>query len=326
MKFENKNYLLTGGTGSFGNKFVELSLKSKSKFKIIIFSRDEMKQWFMQQKIKDPRIIFVVGDVRDINHLRSTIHKFNIEIIIHAAATKIVPLAEINASECFKTNVLGAMNIVESSFNSSVKKVIALSTDKASNPINLYGASKLASDKIFIAANLNNYNSIKYSIVRYGNVIGSRGSVIPLFLKQNINSNFFTITDQEMTRFMVKLSDAVKLVIDSLEIMKGGETFILKSPSIKIVDIAKAINPKKKIKITGILPGEKIHEQMISSEDSYETYELNDKYIIYSQLVKNKRLGKKVEKGFTYKSNKNDHWVTINELKDFIKRESKSFL
>lgn len=323
---QNKIYLLTGGTGSFGNKFIDIALSSNSKFKIIVYSRDEMKQWFMQKKINDPRIIFVIGDVRDLNQLKSTIRKFNIEIIIHAAATKIVPLAEINASECFKTNVLGAMNIVEASYNSSVKKVIALSTDKASNPINLYGASKLASDKIFIAANLNNFSSIKYSIVRYGNVMGSRGSIIPLFLKQNIDSDYFTITDLNMTRFMVKLSDAVNLVLNALKMMQGGETFILKSPSMKMIDIANAINPDKKIKVTGILPGEKIHEQMISIDDSYHTNEYKNLYIIYSSIVSEKKFGKPVIHGFCYRSDNNQKWLKISDLRKFIKQESKTFL
>ena len=323
---QNKIYLLTGGTGSFGNKFIDMAIKSKSKFNIIIYSRDEMKQWFMQKRISDPRVIFVIGDVRDKSQLKTTIRKFNIEIIIHAAATKIVPLAEINASECFKTNVLGAINIVEASYNSSVEKVIALSTDKASNPINLYGASKLASDKIFIAANLNNFSSIKYSIVRYGNVMGSRGSIIPLFLKQNIESDYFTITDLNMTRFMVKLSNAVSLVLDALKIMKGGETFILKSPSMKIIDIANTINPNKKIKVTGILPGEKIHEQMISADDSFHTHEYKNLYIIYSSIVSYKKLGKPVGNGFTYKSDNNQIWLKSSDLLEFIKKESKTFL
>ena len=277
--FKNKTILITGGTGSFGNSFTKILLKKYQIKKLIIFSRDEMKQWFMKEKFKDKRIKFVIGDVRDEDSIINASR--NVDFIIHAAATKIVPTAEVNPIECIKTNILGAQNVIKATSVNKVKKVVALSTDKACNPINLYGATKLAADKLFLSAN--NYEekaSSKFSVVRYGNVIGSRGSVVPFFKKINKEKGYIPITDKNMTRFMISLNEAVEFVILALENMQGGEIFVKKIPSMKIIDIAKAINSKPKLKYIGIRPGEKLHEQMISEDDSTETYEFKKHFKI----------------------------------------------
>jgi len=320
---KNKKIFLTGGTGSFGKKFVEMTLELNPS-KIVIFSRDEIKQWSMMEKYKDnKKIQFILGDVRDKQSIYKSID--NIDYIVHAAATKIVPLAETNPNECIKTNILGAMNLIEVAKEKNIKKVVALSTDKASNPINLYGATKLASDKLFVAANENNSNKYtKFSVVRYGNVMGSRGSVIPFFLDQS-KKNKFTITDSRMTRFMISLDQGVNLVWKAFEDMVGGEIYVKKIPSIKVVDIAKAISKNAKIEIIGIRPGEKIHESMISADDSYLTYEYKDHYkilpsirqSIFKKMVKN---GKKVDDSFSYTSDKNNEWMSTSELKSWIKK------
>ena len=320
----NKTILITGGTGSFGKKFVSMTLEKFKLKKLIIYSRDEMKQWEMANIYKDdPRVRFFIGDVRDKNRLYRALD--SVDYVVHAAATKIVPTAEYNPFECINTNVNGAMNVIDASIDQNVEKVVALSTDKACNPANLYGASKLASDKLMIAGNSYSGSShTRFSIVRYGNVLGSRGSVIPFFLEQAKNNNL-TLTDTRMTRFMIDLEDAVKLVWNAFEDMYGGETYIKKIPSMKLMDIAKAIAPKANIEIIGIRPGEKLHEEMISTEDSYSTYEYRDYYKVLpvinswnnqDLMIKN---GKKVEEGFTYSSQTNESWMTIKELQDWVR-------
>ena len=253
---KNSNILITGGTGSFGKKFVKMTLEKFSPKRIVIFSRDEMKQWDMAQDYDDEkRIEFIIGDVRDKDRLYRAMD--GIDLVVHAAATKIVPTAEYNPFECIKTNINGAMNVIDCAIESKIKKVVALSTDKACNPINLYGATKLASDKLFVSANsISKSHDTTFAVVRYGNVMGSRGSVIPFFISRK-NSDFIPITDKRMTRFMITLEEGVNLVWTAFEDMKGGEIYVKKIPSMKILDLAKAINPKSKIKIIGIRPGEK---------------------------------------------------------------------
>ena len=278
---KNKTILVTGGTGSFGQKFIETCLKLSPK-KIIIYSRDELKQFEMQDKFNNnknfDKLRFFIGDVRDLSRLKLAME--NVDYLIHAAALKQVPAAEYNPWEAVKTNVIGAQNVIEAALARGVKKVVALSTDKAAAPINLYGATKLVSDKLFIAANnIRGSKKIKFSVVRYGNVLGSRGSLIPFLIKHK-KSKFFTITDKRMTRFNITLEDSVKLVIFALKSMIGGETFVPKIPTYKIVDIARAIDEKKKIKIVGIRPGEKLHEEMITKSDSVNTLEFKSFFII----------------------------------------------
>jgi UDP-N-acetylglucosamine 4,6-dehydratase len=320
----NSTILITGGTGSFGNKFIPMTLEKYNPKKIIIYSRDEMKQWNMALEYKDePRLQFVIGDVRDKERLEMVLH--NVDYVVHAAATKIVPTAEYNPFECVKTNIFGAMNIIEACKNSKVKKVVALSTDKASNPINLYGATKLASDKLFVAANSTEINDINtsFSVVRYGNVMGSRGSVIPFFISK-IDTKILPITDPNMTRFMITLEQGVELVWHAFEDMIGGEIYVKKIPSMKIVDIAKAVSKEAKIEIIGIRPGEKIHEQMIGIEDAINTFEYENHYKILPSIhnwsVDSNRIknGKKVPNDFSYTSDNNKAWMTINELKEWI--------
>ena len=317
----NLTILVTGGTGSFGNKFVEMTLKKYNPKKIIIFSRDEMKQWHMAQRFTDSRVRFFLGDIRDKERLNRAVD--GVDIIIHAAALKIVPTAEYNPFETVKTNIIGAMNIIDVAIEKRVKKIISLSTDKACDPINFYGATKLASDKLFVAGN--NYVGKRptvFSIVRYGNVIGSRGSVIPYFLKLKEEKKQLTITDKNMTRFFTSLEDAVKMVWTGLKVMKGGEVFVLKNPSIKILDLAKAID-KKPIKDIGIRPGEKIDEILISKQESGYTYDCGRYYIITSSIVSkknkiNKKTMKRVSKGFQYSSNKNK-FLNLKEINVVLK-------
>jgi|TARA_B110000037_G_scaffold156519_1_gene176583 UDP-N-acetylglucosamine 4,6-dehydratase len=321
---KNSSILITGGTGSFGHSFVPLTLKKYNPKRLIIFSRDEMKQWEMEKLFKnDKRVRFFIGDVRDKNTLHRALS--GVDFVVHAAATKIVPTAEYNPFECIKTNIDGAMNLIDASIDQKVKRVVALSTDKASSPINLYGATKLASDKLFIASNSSyaNGHSTSFSVVRYGNVMGSRGSIIPFFLSLKKKEQM-PITDKRMTRFMISLDQGVKLVWHTFNDMLGGEIYVKKIPSIKITDIARVISPKSKLKIIGIRPGEKLHEQMISSDDSHSTYEYSDYYKILPQInewgkdslrIKN---GKKVSEGFVYSSDKNLDWMTKSELKKLI--------
>ena len=329
---KNSSILITGGTGSFGHAFVPLTLKKYNPRRLVIFSRDEMKQWQMEKLYKgDPRVRFFIGDVRDQNRLHRALS--GIDFVVHAAATKIVPTAEYNPFECIKTNINGAMNIIDACIDHKVQKVVALSTDKASSPINLYGATKLASDKLFTASNTSYAGGHKtsFSVVRYGNVMGSRGSIIPFFMSLK-DQKELPITDERMTRFMISLDQGVNLVWHSFEDMMGGEIYIKKIPSIKVVDIAKVIAPEAKHKIIGIRPGEKIHEQMIGSDDSNSTFEYLDYYKILPQINEwekdNSRIknGKKVPDGFNYISNTNQDWMTKSELKKWIDKNQNYIL
>ena len=323
--FKDKNILITGGTGSFGRHFVKMTLEKFKPKKLVIFSRDEMKQWEMAKLYNDDeRVRFLIGDVRDRERLYRALD--GIDYVVHAAATKIVPTAEYNPFECVKTNVLGAMNVIDSAIDMKIKKVIALSTDKACSPINLYGATKLTSDKLFVSGNsYSGEHGTRFGVVRYGNVMGSRGSVIPFFLSIK-DTNTFPITNIEMTRFMITLDEGVSLVWKAFEDMEGGEIYVKKIPSMKVVDIAKAINPNAKHNIIGIRPGEKIHEQMINFEDSLNTYEYKDYYKILPSINhwdedKNRiKDGIKVANDFVYSSDKNTHWMTTEILLEWIKK------
>ncbi|MAS82671.1 MAG: UDP-N-acetylglucosamine 4,6-dehydratase (inverting) [Legionellales bacterium] len=318
-----KRWLVTGGTGSFGKAFLPIVLKKQDPQRVVIFSRDEMKQWEMQKTFgSDPRVRFFLGDVRDKERLYRALD--GIDYVVHAAATKIVPTAEYNPFECIKTNVIGAMNVIDASIDQKVKKVVALSTDKASAPVNLYGASKLASDKLFVAANA--YSGMartRFSIVRYGNVMGSRGSVIPLFIEME-KTKVLTITDERMTRFMISLEQGVDLVFEAFSSMNGGEIFVKKIPSMNIIELAKAISETVELKIVGIRPGEKVHEQMISSEDAPHTYEFESYYKILPNIGEwashdeFRKDGKLVPKDFTYSSDSNTEWMTVAELRSWI--------
>ena len=321
---KNSSILITGGTGSFGHSFVPLTLKKYNPKRLVILSRDEMKQWQMAKLFNDdPRVRFFIGDVRDKERLHRAL--YDIDFVVHAAATKIVPTAEYNPFECIKTNVNGAMNLIDACIDQNVKRVVALSTDKASSPINLYGATKLASDKLFVASNSSYAGGQKtcFSIVRYGNVMGSRGSVIPFFMSLK-DQGELPITDERMTRFMISLDQGVNLVWHAFEDMVGGEIYIKKIPSMKVVDIAKVIAPNAKHKIIGIRPGEKLHEQMISNDDSYSTYEYPNYYKILPQINEwekdNLRIkeGKKTFEGLVYSSDKNSEWMTKSDLQKWI--------
>ena len=326
---KNSSILITGGTGSFGNSFVPLTLKKYNPKRLVIFSRDEMKQWEMEKKFKDDsRVRFFIGDVRDKDRLHRALH--NIDFVVHAAAVKIVPTAEYNPFECIKTNINGAMNLIDACIDQNIKRVVALSTDKASSPINLYGATKLASDKLFVASNSSyaDGRQTSFAVVRYGNVMGSRGSIIPLFISLKKN-NEIPITDERMTRFMISLEEGVKLVWTAFNDMSGGEIYVKKIPSMKITEIAKVIAPKAKHKIIGIRPGEKLHEQMIGPEDSNYTYEFKDYFKILPQINgwdKNKnsiKNGKKVGKNFTYSSDNNSEWMTKKKFKNWLNLNQK---
>ena len=320
---KNKSILITGGTGSFGNTFVPMTLEKYNPKQIVIYSRDEMKQWEMAQKFEgDHRVKFVIGDVRDQAHLSRSLN--GIDYVVHAAATKIVPTAEYNPFECVKTNINGATNLIDACIDREVKGVVALSTDKASNPINLYGATKLASDKLFVAGNAyaGDHNT-RFSVVRYGNVMGSRGSVIPFFIKIK-KTGKLPITDPRMTRFMITLEDSVELVWHAFNDMQGGEIYVKKSPSMNILDIAKSVSQNAGFNIIGIRPGEKIHEQMISVEDSPHTFEYEDYYkilpAIYNLSEDRSRIGsgKKVASNFVYSSDDNKDQMSVNELSAWI--------
>ena len=328
----NKSILITGGTGSFGKKFVETVLNKYQPKKVIIYSRDELKQSEMQQEFPDSKfdcLRFFIGDVRDLRRLTFAMEK--VDIVIHAAALKQVPAAEYNPFEFVKTNVFGGQNVVDAAISNKVKKVIALSTDKAAAPINLYGATKLTSDKLFITAN--NYaggNKIKLSVVRYGNVMGSRGSVIPFFLKQK-KKGALPITDERMTRFNITLREGVDFVLQCLEKMCGGELFVPKIPSYRILDVAEAIAPDAKHKIIGIRPGEKLHEEMITKTDAINTLEFDKYYVILPSTSmwdiekfrneSNSSIGEICEYGFSYDSSTNKHFLSVDELRQLIKDE-----
>ncbi len=319
----NSSILITGGTGSFGNTFIPMTLAKYNPNRIVIYSRDEMKQWEMAQKFEgDNRVNFIIGDVRDKDRLSRALD--GIDYVVHAAATKIVPTAEYNPFECVKTNINGAMNLIDACIDHQVKSVVALSTDKASNPINLYGATKLASDKLFVAGNAYvGTHETRFSVVRYGNVMGSRGSVIPFFISL-AGKGELPITDTRMTRFMISLEQGVELVWHAFNDMKGGEIYVKKIPSMVITDIAKAVSDNAIHKIIGIRPGEKIHEQMIGLEDAPHTFEYDDHYKILPSIHKlssdKSRIngGIKVAENFIYTSDNNTNWMKVCELKAWI--------
>lgn len=319
----NKTILITGGTGSFGNTFVPMTLAKYNPQKIIIFSRDEMKQWDMAKKFEgDPRVRFFIGDVRDKDRLYRALD--GVHYVVHAAATKIVPTAEYNPFECVKTNVIGAMNVIDACIDKGIKRVVALSTDKASSPINLYGATKLASDKMFVAGNsYSGAHDTRFSVVRYGNVMGSRGSVIPFFMSIK-DKGVLPITDPRMTRFMISLEEGVELVWHALEDMEGGEIYVKKIPSMKVTDLARVVAPEAKQEIVGIRPGEKLHEQMISPEDAYYTYEYPEHFKIlpvinnWSSDPARIKDGKKVVEDFVYASDNNTQWMSDSDLRNWI--------
>jgi UDP-N-acetylglucosamine 4,6-dehydratase (inverting) len=323
LTLTNSSILITGGTGSFGNVFVPMTLSKYNPKSLIIYSRDEMKQWEMAQKYQgDDRIKFVIGDIRDKDRLTRALDK--VDYVIHAAATKIVPTAEYNPFECVKTNINGAMNLIDACIDQKVKQVVSLSTDKASNPVNLYGATKLASDKLFISANpYAGTHNTRFSVVRYGNVMGSRGSVIPFFQGLSEGGEF-PITDVKMTRFMITLEQGVELVWHTFDDMDGGEIYVKKIPSMGILDIARAVNPEASHKIIGIRPGEKIHEQMIGLEDALHTYEYDDYYKIlpaiynWSSDPAHNKGGKKVNDNFIYSSDTNNEQMSVDKLRKWI--------
>jgi UDP-N-acetylglucosamine 4,6-dehydratase len=315
----NTSILITGGTGSFGHTLEKYNPK-----RLVIFSRDEMKQWEMAKLYgNDPRVRFFIGDVRDKERLRRALH--GIDYVVHAAATKIVPTAEYNPFECVKTNINGAMNLIDAAIDAGVKKVVALSTDKASSPANLYGATKLASDKLFVAGNAysTGQDATRFSVVRYGNVMGSRGSVIPFFMSI-AEKGTLPITDERMTRFMISLEQGVDLVWHAFDDMVGGEIYVKKIPSMKVTDIARAVAPEAKHEVVGIRPGEKLHEQMIGEEDALYTYEYQDYYkilpAIHSWCDDPARIngGVRVDPDFTYSSSNNKEWMTVEQLRTWI--------
>ena len=328
---ENSSILITGGTGSFGSTFLPMTLEKFNPKRLVIYSRDEMKQWDMKQKFEsDSRVEFLIGDVRDKDRLHRCLD--GIDYVVHAAATKIVPTAEYNPFECIKTNIFGAMNLIDVCIDQKVKGVVALSTDKASSPANLYGATKLASDKLFVAANASEgKHTTKFSVVRYGNVMGSRGSVIPFFLSLS-KSGKLPITDKRMTRFMITLEEGVQLVWYAFSDMVGGEIYVKKIPSMNILDIAKSVLPTAEFEFIGIRPGEKLHEQMISTEDAYTTYEYDDYYKIlpainqWSKDPERIQKGERVKEGFTYTSENNTQWMKTEELKIWIEKNKDKFI
>ncbi len=326
--FNDKVILITGGTGSFGKKCVEIMLESYKPKKIIVFSRDELKQFEMSQRYNDPCMRYFIGDVRDKNRL---LQAFNgVDYVIHAAALKQVPIAEYNPTECINTNINGAINVIEACIERGVKKVIALSTDKAASPINLYGATKLASDKLFVAGNHLSGGTTQFSVVRYGNVVGSRGSVVPFFQKiLDEGAKSLPITDTEMTRFWLRLEDGVGFVLKSFQRMFGGELFVPKIPSVRITDLARAMAPNLDQHLIGIRPGEKIHEVMCPKDTDYMTLEFDDHFVIKPSFqlfnkdidyVTNKlgQVGKPVERGFEYNSGINPHFLNCEEISQSI--------
>ncbi|NQZ22276.1 MAG: UDP-N-acetylglucosamine 4,6-dehydratase (inverting) [Colwellia sp.] len=328
--FNNKNILITGGTGSFGNLYVKTLLERYQPRRIIVYSRDELKQYEMQQVFNHSSMRYFIGDVRDRDRLNQAMN--GVDYVIHAAAMKHVPAAEYNPTECIKTNINGAENVIAAAISNNVEKVIALSTDKAANPINLYGATKLASDKLFVAANnMTGGHNTYFSVVRYGNVLGSRGSVVPFF-QQLIDNNAteIPITHEKMTRFWITLQQGVDFVLKNFERMSGGETFVPKIPSMRVTDLAKAMAPNLPIKIIGIRPGEKLHEIMCPSDDFYHTLEFEDHFVITPTISFTRRTndfsvnvigekGKKVAESFEYNSKSNPDFLTIEQLSAFNK-------
>ncbi len=327
--FNNKNILITGGTGSFGKKYTKILLEKYKPNKIIIYSRDELKQYEMAQEYTNSCMRYFIGDVRDADRLKKATK--GVDFIIHAAALKHVPIAEYNPMECIKTNINGAQNVIDAALENHVEKVIALSTDKAANPVNLYGATKLASDKLFVAANnLVGDQNTSFAVVRYGNVVGSRGSVVPFFRKLiNEGATKLPITDDKMTRFFITLDDGVNFVLKNFERMQGGEIFIPKIASMKIIDMAKALAPNLEHEIIGIRPGEKLHEIMCPADDSHLTLEFDDHFVIKPTITFTNRydykenrlgeIGQPVKQGFEYNSGNNKQWLTNEELLEMAK-------
>src|ERR1700690_3738951 len=320
--FNNKSILITGGTGSFGKQYVRTILERYQPRKLIIYSRDELKQFEMQQDFPQNCMRFFLGDVRDSERLTQAMN--GVDYVIHAAALKQVPAAEYNPMECIKTNINGAENVIHAALANNVEKIIALSTDKAANPINLYGATKLASDKLFVAGNAYvGGKSSRFAVVRYGNVVGSRGSVIPFFLEKR-KSGLLPITDERMTRFWITLQQGVDFVIDCLQRMHGGEIFVPKIPSMNIMDVAAALAPECRTEIVGIRPGEKLHEVMVPEDDARTTVSLEDRFVIMPAFPwfeeSNYRQDKLCASGFSYSSDKNDRWLTRDELVTIVGR------
>jgi len=328
--FNDKNILITGGTGSFGNKYTQLLLENFKPKKITIFSRDEYKQYLMQQKFNDSCMRYFIGDVRDFNRLNQAMR--GVDFVIHAAAMKHVPASEYNPMECVRTNINGSENVIRASIENNVKKVIALSTDKAANPINLYGATKLAADKLFVAGNnIAGGHETIFSVVRYGNVVGSRGSVVPLFKRLiEEKSEYLPITHSEMTRFWITLKQGVDFVLKNFQRMQGGEIFVPKIPSVKIVDLADSLDSSIPKKIIGIRPGEKLHEVMCAADDSHLTYDFGDHYVIAPSIQFNNNVsnysknligesGSLVERNFEYSSGSNEKFLSVEEIKLFDK-------
>jgi UDP-N-acetylglucosamine 4,6-dehydratase len=320
MNWSDKTVLITGGTGSFGKKFVEIALQKYRPKKLIVFSRDELKQFEMQQHFHDPALRYFLGDVRDKERLHRAFH--GVDVVIHAAALKQIPACEYNPFEAVKTNILGAQNIIEAAIENGISTVLALSTDKAANPINLYGATKLVSDKLFVAGNsYSGTSGAKFSAVRYGNVIGSRGSVIPFF-KEKRQTGELPITDPNMTRFFISLEQGVEFVLQCCERMKGGEIFVPKIPSMRIMDLAKAVGPECKIKIVGIRPGEKIHEVMVPRDEAHHTIEFDSYFVIEPQFPwwgkSSHPGGQRVPDDFSYSSDNNTVWLTQEDLKKLV--------
>lgn len=324
--WNGKTVLVTGGTGSFGRKFIQILLGRYHPKKVIIFSRDEMKQYEMQKNYSDKRLRFFLGDVRDADRLHRAFH--GVDAIVHAAALKIVPSAEYNPFEAVKTNVLGAENVINMAIDNDVKRVIALSTDKAANPVNLYGATKLCAEKMFIAANNYSPEGTRFSVVRYGNVLGSRGSVVPFF-KECASKGVVPITDPRMTRFWITLEQGVNFVLRSMEEMQGGEIFVPKLPSIRIVDLAEVLAPACRHDYVGIRPGEKLHETLVPADDGISTYEFGDRFITIPQVVAGR--GPRYEgatpvgtdfKGYT--SDRNTQWLGLKELRELIEQNTET--
>lgn len=330
MDWNDKVVLVTGGTGSFGKKFIEIMLKDFHPAKLIVYSRDELKQHEMRVSGFDhPSLRYFIGDVRDQQRLHRALH--GVDIVIHTAALKQVPACEYNPMEAIKTNILGSSNVIEASLDEGVKKVLALSTDKAVNPVNLYGATKLCAEKLFVQSN--SYaagTSTRYSCVRYGNVVGSRGSVIPVFIKQRQNGKI-TITDERMTRFWISLDQGVRFVIRCVEQMFGGEVFVPKIPSMHVIDLARAVAPDAQIDIIGIRQGEKLHEVLISDDEARMTVELPDMYVVHpvetywSRGYDWEKMGKPLPDGFRYASNTNSDWLSLDQLNEFILPVEKAY-
>lgn len=321
-RLDSASILITGGTGSLGKSLIEYLLRETKVRRVAIFSRDELKQQHLRNQLQeDPRLRWFVGDVRDLDRLKRAFH--GVDFVIHAAALKQVDTGEYNPMEFIKTNVLGSQNVIDASIDAGVKRVVALSTDKASSPINLYGATKLTADKLFVAANNYSFSyGTTFSVVRYGNVMGSRGSVIPFFRDIAAQGKPLPITDLRMTRFWISIDSAVKFVIDSLEMMTGGELYVPKIPSMKITDLAQAIAPGTKLKEIGMRPGEKLHEEMISADDSRRTLILENRYLVTPVIAEwgyEPPTGATISEGKAYRSDTNDLWMSESDLKSFIK-------